>query len=396
MKIHEYQAKEIFSKYGIPVERHTLCRTAAGVLAAYRRMGTDRVVIKAQVLTGGRGKAGGVKLVNNTEDAYQEAMNILGMSIKGLPVNQVLVSEAVDIAAEYYVSYTIDRNTRSVVLMMSASGGMDIEEVARQTPEKIIRYSINPFIGLPDYLARRSAFTLFPQMEQAGKMAAILQELYKIFVENDASLVEVNPLALTKKGTLMAIDVPIFVNPQALTKKGTLMAIDAKIVFDDNALYRHPEIHALFDPTEEEKVEADAKDKGFSYVHMDGNIGCMVNGAGLAMATMDMIKLYGGQPANFLDIGGSSNPVKVIEAMKLLLQDEKVKVVLINIFGGITRCDDVAMGLLQAFEQINSNVPVIVRLTGTNEHIGRELLRNYSRFQIATTMKEAALMALKA
>jgi succinyl-CoA synthetase beta subunit len=298
------------------------------------------------------------------------------MSIKGLPVNQVLVSEAVDIAAEYYVSYTIDRNTRSVVLMMSASGGMDIEEVARQTPEKIIRYSINPFIGLPDYLARRFAFSLFPQMEQAGKMAAILQELYKIFVENDASLVEVNPLALTKKGTLMAID--------------------AKIVFDDNALYRHPEVHALFDPTEEEKVEADAKDKGFSYVHMDGNIGCMVNGAGLAMATMDMIKLYGGQPANFLDIGGSSNPVKVIEAMKLLLQDEKVKVVLINIFGGITRCDDVAMGLLQAFEQINSNVPVIVRLTGTNEHIGRELLRNYSRFQIATTMKEAALMALKA
>ena len=340
MKIHEYQAKEIFSKYGIPVERHTLCRTAAGVLAAYRRMGTDRVVIKAQVLTGGRGKAGGVKLVNNTEDAYQETKNILGMSIKGLPVNQVLVSEAVDIAAEYYVSYTIDRNTRSVVLMMSASGGMDIEEVARQTPEKIIRYSITPFIGLPDYLARRFAFSL--------------------------------------------------------TKKGTLMAIDAKIVFDDNALYRHPEVHALFDPTEEEKVEADAKDKGFSYVHMDGNIGCMVNGAGLAMATMDMIKLYGGQPANFLDIGGSSNPVKVIEAMKLLLQDEKVKVVLINIFGGITRCDDVAMGLLQAFEQINSNVPVIVRLTGTNEHIGRELLRNYSRFQIATTMKEAALMALKA
>ena len=270
----------------------------------------------------------------------------------------------------------IDRNTRSVVLMMSASGGMDIEEVARQTPEKIIRYSINPFIGLPDYLARRFAFSLFPQMEQAGKMAAILQELYKIFMENDASLVEVNPLALTKKGTLMAID--------------------AKIVFDDNALYRHPEVHALFDPTEEERIEADAKDKGFSYVHMDGNIGCMVNGAGLAMATMDMIKLYGGQPANFLDIGGSSNPVKVIEAMKLLLQDEKVKVVLINIFGGITRCDDVAMGLLQAFEQINSNIPVIVRLTGTNEHIGRELLRNYSRFQIATTMKEAALMALKA
>ena len=363
MKIHEYQAKEIFSKYGIPVERHTLCRTAAGAVAAYKRMGSDRVVIKAQVLTGGRGKAGGVKLVDNTEDTYQEAKNILGMSIKGLPVNQILVSEAVDIAAEYYVSFTIDRNTRSVILMMSASGGMDIEEVARQSPEKIIRYAIDPFIGLPDYLARRFAFSLFPHIEQAGRMAAILQALYKIFMENDASLVEVNPLALTAKGILMAID--------------------AKIVFDDNALYRHPDVLSLFDPTEEEKVEADAKNKGFSYVHMDGNIGCMVNGAGLAMATMDMIKLHGGNPANFLDIGGSSNPVKVVEAMKLLLQDEKVKVVLINIFGGITRCDDVAIGLIQAFDQIKSDIPVIVRLTGTNEHLGRDLLRNHSRFQIA-------------
>ena len=375
MKIHEYQAKEIFSKYGIPVERHTLCRTAAGAVAAYRRMGSDKVVIKAQVLTGGRGKAGGVKLVDNTEDAYQEAKNILGMSIKGLPVNQILVSEAVDIAAEYYVSFTIDRNTRSVILMMSASGGMDIEEVARQSPEKIIRYAIDPFIGLPDYLARRFAFSLFPHIEQAGRMAAILQALYKIFMENDASLVEVNPLALTAKGILMAID--------------------AKIVFDDNALYHHPDVLSLFDPTEEEKVEADAKNKGFSYVHMDGNIGCMVNGAGLAMATMDMIKLHGGNPANFLDIGGSSNPVKVVEAMKLLLQDEKVKVVLINIFGGITRCDDVAIGLIQAFDQIKSDIPVIVRLTGTNEHIGRDLLRSHSRFQIATTMQEAALMAIK-
>ena len=375
MKIHEYQAKEIFSKYGIPVERHTLCRTATGVVAAFRTIGTDKIVIKAQVLTGGRGKAGGVKVVDNMEDAYQEAKNILGMSIKGFPVNQVLVSEAIDIAAEYYVGFTIDRNTRSVVLMMSASGGMDIEEVARRTPEKIIRYSIDPFIGLPDYLARHFAFSLFPQMEQAGRMAVILQELYKVFIENDASLVEVNPLALTAKGTLIAID--------------------AKIVFDDNALYRHPGIQALSDPTEEEKVEANAKDKGFSYVHMDGNIGCMVNGAGLAMATMDMIKLHGGNPANFLDIGGSSNPLKVVEAMKLLLQDEKVKVVLINIFGGITRCDDVAMGLIQAFDMIKSDIPVIVRLTGTNENIGRELLRNHSRFQIATTMKEAALMALK-
>lgn len=375
MKIHEYQAKEIFSTYQIPVERHALCSTADEVVEAFQKMGTDRVVIKAQVLTGGRGKSGGIKLVNNMEDAYQEANHILSMNIKGLPVKKVLVSEAVDIAAEYYVSFTIDRNTRSVLLMMSASGGMDIEEVARQSPEKIIRYAIDPFVGFPDYLARHFAFSLFPQMEQASRVTVILQALYKIFMENDASLVEVNPLALTTKGTLMAID--------------------AKIVFDDNALCRHPEILTLFDPTKEERIEADAKDKGFSYVRMDGEIGCMVNGAGLAMATMDMIKLHGGRPANFLDIGGSSNPVKVVEAMKLLLQDENVKVVLINIFGGITRCDDVALGLIQACDQIDSDVPVIVRLTGTNENIGRDLLQNHHRFQIATTMKEAALMALK-
>lgn len=375
MKIHEYQAKEIFSKYEIPVERHTLCSTPEEVVDAFQKMGTDKVVIKAQVLTGGRGKAGGIKLVNNTEDAYQTAEKILNMNIKGLPVSRVLVSEAVDIAAEYYVSLTIDRNTRAVVLMMSASGGMDIEDVARQAPEKIIKYAIDPFVGLPDYLARRFAFSLFPQMEQAGRVAAILQKLYKVFIENDASLVEINPLALTTRGTIIAID--------------------AKIVFDDNALCRHPEIQELFDPTDEERTEASAKEKGFSYVHMDGDIGCMVNGAGLAMATMDMIKLHGGHPANFLDIGGSSNPVKVVEAMKLLLQDEKVKVVLINIFGGITRCDDVAIGLIQACDQIESKVPVVVRLTGTNENIGRDLLRNHSRFQIAETMQEAALMALK-
>lgn len=375
MKIHEYQAKGIFSKYGVPVERHALGNTPAEAVDAFKEIGTDKVVIKAQVLTGGRGKAGGIKLVNNEDDAYKEAERILKMKIKELPVSRVLVCEAVDIAAEYYVSFTVDRNSRAVVLMMSASGGMDIEEVAQQSPEKIIRYAIDPFVGLPDFMARRFAFSLFPQMKQADRVALILQQLYQLFIENDASLVEVNPLALTTKGTLMAVD--------------------AKIVFDDNALYRHPEIQELFDPTEEEKMEADAKDKGFNYVRMDGNIGCMVNGAGLAMATMDMIKLNGGSPANFLDIGGSSNPIKVVEAMKLLLQDEKVKVVMVNIFGGITRCDDVAMGLIKACDQIESKVPVIVRLTGTNENMGRELLRNHSRFQIAATMKEAALMALK-
>lgn len=375
MKVHEYQAKTLFATYGIPVERHALCHTADGTVAAYHRMNTDTVVVKAQVLTGGRGKAGGVKLAHNPEEVYQEAKAILGMSIKGFPVTKVLLSEAVNIAAEHYISFVVDRNTRSVVLIMSAAGGMDIEEVSRQTPEKIMRFRIDPFIGIPDYLARRFAFTLFSSINQAGRMAGIIQGLYKAFIENDASLAEINPLVLTSNGTLIAID--------------------AKMTFDDNALYRHPDLLALAEPTEEEKVETLAKEKGFSYVRMDGEIGCMVNGAGLAMTTMDMIKLYGGNPANFLDIGGSSNPVKVIEAMKLLLNDPKVKVVFINIFGGITRCDDVATGLLQAFDQIITDVPTIVRLTGTNEQIGRELLRKNDRFKVAETMQEATLMAVK-
>ena len=375
MKVHEYQAKEIFSNYGIPVERHQLCRSAEEAVEAFRRIGTDRVAIKAQVLTGGRGKAGGVKLADNADSVYHHTQEILKMSIKGFPVTKVLISEAVNIAAEYYISFTIDRNTRSVVLIMSASGGMDIEEVAKQTPDKIIRFSIDPFVGIPDYLARRFAFVFFNKPELAERMAKIIQELYRAFIEKDASLAEINPLVLTDKGTLLAID--------------------AKMVFDDNALYRHPDIQKLFEPTEDEKLEALAKERGFSYVRMDGDIGCMVNGAGLAMATMDMIKLYGGNPANFLDIGGSSNPVKVIEAMKLLLNDEKVKTVLINIFGGITRCDDVAVGLLQAFDQIESDVPVIVRLTGTNEHIGRGLLRGSNRFQVAENMPDATRMAIE-
>lgn len=375
MKVHEYQAKEIFSNYGIPVERHTLCHSAEEALEAYRQMNVDRVAIKAQVLTGGRGKAGGVKLVNNEKDVYHQTEKILNMTIKDLPVTKVLISEVVDIAAEYYISFVIDRNTRSVTLMMSASGGMDIEKVAQQSPEKIIRYSIDPFVGVPDYMARRFAFDLFHQIEQTDRMGKIIQGLYKAFTEKDASLAEINPLVLTASGTLIAID--------------------AKMVFDDNALYKHPDIQTLFEPTEDEKMEALAKERGFSYVRMDGEIGCMVNGAGLAMATMDMIKLYGGSPANFLDIGGSSNPMKVIEAMKILLNDKKVKAVLINIFGGITRCDDIAVGLLQAFDQIKSDIPAIVRLTGTNGDIGRELLQTNNRFQVAETMKEATIQAIK-
>lgn len=374
MKVHEYQAKDIFSAYGIPVEKYILCHNTDEAVKAYEKMNLPTVVVKSQVLTGGRGKAGGVKLAKNKNEVQLHTTDILKLIIKDYPVEKVIISEAVNIASEYYVSFTIDRNTKAVILIMSAEGGMDIEEVANKTPEKIHRFAIDPFIGLPDFLARKYAFKLFDNIDLVNQAATILQKLYKLFVDKDASLAEINPLVRTGDNKLIAID--------------------AKMDFDDNALFRQPEIHSLFEPTEEEKVEAYAKKKGFSYVHLGGEIGCMVNGAGLAMATMDMIKLYGGNPANFLDIGGSSNPTKVIDAMNLLLKDSDVKVVLINIFGGITRCDDVAQGLLTAFEQIKSDIPVVVRLTGTNEQEGRALLKN-TRFKVAETMGEATRMAVE-
>lgn len=374
MKIHEYQAKKYFSGFGIPVERYKLCTSVVETAAAWSEIQSGKVVVKAQVLTGGRGKAGGVKLAQSEAETQEHAKAILGMDIKGFTVEKVIVSEAVNIESEYYVSFVIDRNTKSVLLMMSPDGGMDIEAVAKDTPDRIYKYSIDPLIGLPDYLARNYAFRLFSEIGQVNQMAAILQNLYRLFIEKDASLTEINPLVRTAEGNLIAID--------------------AKMTFDDNALFRHPDVVELFEPTPEEKIESEAKEKGFSYVHLGGEIGCMVNGAGLAMATMDMIKLYGGRPANFLDIGGSSNPKKVIDAMKLLLSDKQVKVVLINIFGGITRCDDVARGLITAFEEINTTIPVVVRLTGTNEKEGRELLKDTLLIS-ADTMSEATHMAVK-
>ncbi|MDR0823762.1 MAG: ADP-forming succinate--CoA ligase subunit beta [Prevotella sp.] len=375
MKIHEYQAKDLFSSYGIPVKRYILCHDTGEAGIAYDALSMEYVVVKAQVLTGGRGKAGGVKLAKSREDALLHAGNILKLTIKDYPVNKIIVTEAVDIGSEYYMSFIIDRNTKSVVLMMCAEGGVDIEDVAAKSPEKIHKFPIDPLVGVPDYLARKFAFVMFKDISQVNQMAIILQKLYKLFIETDASLAEINPLVLTNQGELVAVD--------------------AKMTFDDNALYRQPQVLKLFEPTEDEKVETAAKEKGFSFVHLDGEIGCMVNGAGLAMATMDMIKLYGGTPANFLDIGGSSNPNKVIDAMTLLLKDPKVKVVLINIFGGITRCDDVASGLLAAFEQLETDIPVIVRLTGTNEKEGREMLRG-TRFKVAETMGDATRMAVEA
>lgn len=374
MKVYEYQAKAFFAKYGLPVDNSLVCHTAEEAVEAYRKLRVERAVVKAQVHTGGRGKAGGVKLGKNEAEIKQYATQILGMDIKGFTVDRVLVGEAVDIASEYYVSIVIDRKSKSAILMLSREGGMDIEAVAKDTPEKIIKISIDPLLGLPDYKAREAAFTLFNDMAQVKQAVPLLQNLYRLFKEKDASLAEINPLVLTGDGKLKAID--------------------AKMTFDNNALFRHPDVFELFEPTPEERKEQDAKDKGFSYVNLGGEIGCMVNGAGLAMATMDMIKLYGGNPANFLDIGGSSNPTKIVEAMKLLLSDKHVKVVLINIFGGITRCDDVAKGLIEAFKLIDTTMPIVIRLTGTNEKEGRELLKG-TKFNVAHTMGEAGKMAVE-
>lgn len=368
MKIHEYQAKELFTHYGIPVAEGIVCRDVESCLEAYRNLFSEVVVIKAQVHTGGRGKAGGVKVARSPQEVEQYARNILGMDIKGFKVDRVMVARGVNIASEYYLSFVIDRYSKSVVLIMSREGGMDIEEVAATAPEKIFKIVIDPLVGIPDFLARKAAFMLFDDFDIVKQAVPLIQNLYKLFTETDASLAEINPLVITKEGRLIAID--------------------GKMNFDDNALYRQPEVEALFEPDEEEKREQEAKSKGFSYVHLKGKIGCMVNGAGLAMATMDMIKLYGGEPANFLDIGGSSNPNKVIEAMKLLTSDPEVNVVLINIFGGITRCDDVARGLIEAFKHLKTEIPVVIRLTGTNEAEGRELLKETS-FHSADTMSMA-------
>jgi len=375
MKIHEFQAKELFADYKIPVQQQVVCYTAKQVAEAYETI-NGPVVVKAQVLVGGRGKAGGIKFCATKEKALEAANNILGMDIKGLTVEKVLVCRAVDIENEFYVGLINDRNTKSVLLMVSAEGGVEIEEVAKTHPEKIIKVAIDPLIGLQPYQARNVFFQVMKNGNHVRQAADILVKLYKLYMEKDASLAEINPLVIDNNGTVIALD--------------------AKINFDDNALFRHPEYDAMADYTEDEKLEVDAKDKGLSYIKLDGNIGCMVNGAGLAMATMDMIKLYGGDPANFLDIGGSSNPQKVVHAMEFLLNDKKVEAVLINIFGGITRCDDVARGLLDAFKIMNVKLPIVIRLSGTNAKEGRELLKDNKQLITAETMGEAARKVIEA
>lgn len=368
MKIHEYQARNLFRKYGIPVPDGVVCHSVEEV--EKNVPGDDKLrVVKAQVHVGGRGKAGGVKLTKSKEETIQKAGEILGMDIKGYTVEKVLIADAVDIEKEFYLGLINDRNSKSVTVMASAEGGVEIEEVAKVSPEKIIKMSIDPVVGLMEWQARKIALQLFKDPGQMRQAASILMKLYQLYIDTDSSLAEINPLVLTPD------------------KK--IMAIDGKMNFDDNALYRQPEILKMREATEDEKKEIEADEKGLSYIKLDGNIGCMVNGAGLAMATMDMIKLYGGEPANFLDIGGSSSPQKVIEAMNILLSDSNVKAVMINIFGGITRCDDVARGLVAALKEIDTDIPVVIRLSGTNAKEGLEIIRDFG-LPTVSTMSEAA------
>jgi succinyl-CoA synthetase beta subunit len=373
MKIHEYQARNLFRKYGIPVPDGVVCHSVEEVKE--RVPNDDKLrVVKAQVHVGGRGKAGGVKLAKSKAEAIEKAGEILGMDIKGLTVEKVLVADAVDIEKEFYVGLINDRNAKAVTLMASAEGGVEIEEVARVSPEKIIKMSIDPTMGLMDWQARKIALKLFSDPKEMRQAAAILVKLYKLYIESDSSLAEINPLVLTPGGQVLAID--------------------GKMNFDDNALYRQKEILKMREVTEDEQKEIDANEKGLSYVKLDGNIGCMVNGAGLAMATMDMIKLYGGEPANFLDIGGSSNPQKVVDAMNILLGDKNVTAVMINIFGGITRCDDVARGLVTALTEIKTEIPVVIRLSGTNAKEGLEIIKDFG-LPTVSTMSEAAQKAIE-
>ena len=372
MNIHEYQAKDIFRKYGIPIPPGDVATTPEEAEAIARKFGTT-VVIKAQVHAGGRGKAGGVKLARTPEDAKSIAAQILKLTIKGLPVNKVLVTPAADIASEAYVGIIVDRASKRPVFMASPAGGIDIEEVAAETPDKILRRPVDPRYGLQAYEAMQLAFFLYSDMKQVRATAKILQQLYKAFFENGGSLAEINPLVTTPTGDVVALD--------------------AKMVIDDNELDRRPDIAALRDESAEDPSEVDARKANLTFIKLDGNVGCVVNGAGLAMATMDLVKYYGGEPANFLDIGGSSNPEKVVAALRIITSDPNVKAILFNIFGGITRTDDVANGIVTAIKQNALKVPLVIRLTGTNEEIAVKILKE-NGLSAMTDMDEAVKKAV--
>ena len=374
MKIHEADARGIFAKYGMSVPPSRLVARAEDASDAARELGCP-VVVKAQVLVGGRGKAGGVKLASSPEEAAAKAGAILGMDIKGITVEKVLVAKAVDIASEFYAGMVVDRRSRKPLMMVSPAGGIDIEEVARTSPEKILKIVIDPMWGLLPFQLRQMTAFLTDDKEIAKKLGSILSSLYKAFMGVDASLAEINPLVVTPGREVWAID--------------------AKINIDDSSLFRQKEVAGLRDESSEDRGEVEAREAGLSFVKLSGSIGCIVNGAGLAMATMDMIKHYGGEPANFLDIGGSSSPDKVLTAMKIILRDRSVKSILINIFGGITRCDDVARGVIEARTQLGLNVPLIVRLTGTNEDEARKILEGTELIS-AASMEDGVRKAIAA
>jgi len=374
LKLHEYQSKRIFAQYDVPIPQGDVATTPEQVRQIAARLGR-RVVVKSQVLVGGRGKAGGIRLADDPDEAEQIAGQILGMKIKGMMVKKVLVDEAADISKEIYLGIVIDRAKRRPVMMASAEGGVEIEEVARVTPERIVKITIDPFLGLQPYQGRELAFGIGLPKEKVREFVKIAQGLFRAFVECDASLAEINPLVVTGEGKLLAVD--------------------GKMLLDDNGLFRHFELAEMRDADEETPEEQEARRHGLSYVKLDGEIGCMVNGAGLAMATMDIIKLYGGEPANFLDIGGGAQADKVAAALRIILSDPNVKGVLFNIFGGITRCDEVAKGILEALNEVPTEVPMVARLVGTNEEEGRQILAE-AEMTTAATLAEAAQKAVAA
>ena len=373
MNIHEYQAKDILRRAGVPIPPGRVARTADEAQAIAREFG-GTVVVKAQVHAGGRGKAGGVKLAKSPEEAKSIASKILGMQIKGLTVSQVLVTPAADIASEAYVGIIVDRAAKRPVFMVSPAGGIDIEEVAASTPEKILKLPVDTRYGLLPFQATQLGFFLYDDLKKVRAVAKIMQQLYAAFMQSGCSLAEINPLVTTPNGEVVALD--------------------AKMVIDDNELERHKEIEALRDPTAEAPSEVQARDANLTFIKLDGDVGCCVNGAGLAMATMDLVKYYGGEPANFLDIGGSSNPEKVVNALRIITSDPNVKAILFNIFGGITRTDDVANGIVTATKQSPLKVPIVIRLTGTNEEIAVKILKE-NGFSAMTDMDDAVKRAVE-
>ncbi len=378
MHLHEFQSKQLLAKFSVPVPRGTPATTPQGARQAARDLNGHAWMVKAQVHTGGRGKAGGVLLVEGLDRVAQEAERLLGSQLitkqsgpQGLPVGTLLIEEPTDIDRELYLSLLVDRASRRILFMASSAGGMDIEEVAASTPEKILTTRVDPAAGLQPWQCRRLAFGLGLRGGQVRELQSVMQGLYRLFCESDASLVEINPLVVCKDGALLALD--------------------AKINLDDNAVARHPELAAQRDVSQEDAREAAAKEHELNYISLDGNIGCMVNGAGLAMATMDLVKLHGGEPANFLDVGGGTTAERVAEAFKLILSDDKVQAVLVNIFGGIVRCDLIAEGIIQAVKEVGIQVPVVVRLEGTNADQGLALLEQSGlAIETAQNLTEAA------